>query len=1098
MIRVLPKPGHPTGGALCAKGRSAPEQIASPLRLTRPLRRTTPRDASDPKWEEIGWDEALDEIGSRLHTARESHGAESVAFALTTPSGTPMVDSAEWVERFVRLYGSPNVLYAVEVCGWHKDYAHALTFGRGIGMPDIERADVVLLWGHNPARTWLAQASRIATARQRGAQVVVIDPKQEGSAQQADLWIRVKPGADAAIALGAIRHLIETGRYAPDFVRRWTNASLLLDTVSGEWLSAQDFWPGLPADAMVTCDPQGRLRAWQRGSEIPEDTPLDVGGSACDVHGKRRHYASAFRLLAEHVAPYTVEKVVALAWTDAESIHRFNTILENAPRLAYHSWTGVGQHVNATQTERAIATLYALTGACDREGGNIWTVAPPWRQLNDYADLLPQAQRDKALGLEALPLGPPRLGWITARDLRRAVLEDAPYAVRTLMSFGTNLLATHAESTENLRMLQALDFHVHVDMFMNPTALNADIVLPASMPWEREALKLGFEITQAAVEMVQLRPRMIAPPGEARADYEIVMALALRLGMADAFFGGSVEAGWNHQLAPLGITVEQLRGQPEGLSFPQHAPRRKFARTGADGSPVGFDTATRRVELYSTALHGIGQPPLPSFVDAAPVTPESAFPIVLTTAKSGWFVHSSHRHVASLRRKSPHPQVQVSTALAHRIDVHEGEWVRVVTPAGSVRLTARIDPQLHDEVAVAEFGWWQGCDALGLSDESLQSSNINSILSDAQRDPVSGSVPLRAVACRIEPDAASRQHLWRGMRRFRLIEKRTVTAGVEAFEFETEDGMPLPDFLPGQHVVLSVPDFDTRRAYSLTSPCEAPSTLSIAVRLARTPNHPDGTMSSRLHAMQCGETVMLSPPGGTFTLPLRTQRPLVLMAGGIGITPFLGYLEALAALPNRPGKPPAVLLMHSCQNSGAHPFRDRLRQLAEQIGNVRIVSIYSQPLPHDRMGADYEGRPGDTADWLDENLVMQRPLAYLCGSSGFLQHARAALVAQGVPDFDVLEETFLTEMRIPDTMAPCAVRIEGERTFDWKTSDGTLLDAALQSGVELPSGCRVGQCESCAMTVVDGHVAHLAKYDGPADRCLTCIAVPLTPLVLRR
>nr|WP_264293974.1 molybdopterin-dependent oxidoreductase [Diaphorobacter aerolatus] len=149
-MKVLPLPEHPTGGALCAKGRAAPELLASPLRLAYPMRRRARRDALDPQWERISWDEALDEIARRLLAARAEHGAESVAFAVTTPSGTPMVDSYEWVERFIRKFGSPNLLYAVEVCGWHKDYAHALTFGRGIGVADLENADIVLLWGHNP------------------------------------------------------------------------------------------------------------------------------------------------------------------------------------------------------------------------------------------------------------------------------------------------------------------------------------------------------------------------------------------------------------------------------------------------------------------------------------------------------------------------------------------------------------------------------------------------------------------------------------------------------------------------------------------------------------------------------------------------------------------------------------------------------------------------------------------------------------------------------------------------------------------------------------------------------------------------------------
>ena len=157
LLSVEPLTGHPTGGALCAKGRAMPELTASPKRLLRPLKRTNPKDADDPGLVPIGWDEALDEIAARLAAIRAQSGPEAVAFAVTTPSGTPMVDGSEWVNRFVRHFGSPNIIYATEICGWHKNFAHAFTYGRGIGTPDYRNAEVIVLWGHNPARTWLAQ-----------------------------------------------------------------------------------------------------------------------------------------------------------------------------------------------------------------------------------------------------------------------------------------------------------------------------------------------------------------------------------------------------------------------------------------------------------------------------------------------------------------------------------------------------------------------------------------------------------------------------------------------------------------------------------------------------------------------------------------------------------------------------------------------------------------------------------------------------------------------------------------------------------------------------------------------------------------------------
>src|SRR5699024_8848322 len=136
-----------------------------------------------------------------------------------------------------------------------------------------------------------------------------------------------------------------------------------------------------------------------------------------------------------------------------------------------------------------------------------------------------------ALGLTELPLGPPRLGWVTARHFCRAVLEEEPYRVRALVSFGNNMLVSQADGDRSRQAIEALDLYVHVDMFLNPTAELADYVLPANTPWERDALRIGFEITQEAVEHVQFRPRMVEPLGQSRADYDIAADLAVRLGL---------------------------------------------------------------------------------------------------------------------------------------------------------------------------------------------------------------------------------------------------------------------------------------------------------------------------------------------------------------------------------------------------------------------------------------------------------------------------------------------------------------------------------------------------------------------------------------
>src|SRR5579883_2260967 len=125
-------------------------------------------------------DAALDAIVQALREAAAQSGRESVTFAVTSPSGTALSDSIAWVERLVRAFGSPNICYATEICNWHKDFAHAYTYGVGIAEPDFAKAGTILLWGNNPSATWLAHATRIADAKAAGARLIVVDPRRAG------------------------------------------------------------------------------------------------------------------------------------------------------------------------------------------------------------------------------------------------------------------------------------------------------------------------------------------------------------------------------------------------------------------------------------------------------------------------------------------------------------------------------------------------------------------------------------------------------------------------------------------------------------------------------------------------------------------------------------------------------------------------------------------------------------------------------------------------------------------------------------------------------------------------------------------------------
>lgn len=651
MTGARPDPRHPNGTAMCPKGRAAPEIAHSTQRLTTPLRRTNPKSDPDPGWQPISWDEALDEIAGKMRAIAEESGPEAVAFGVATPSGTMVSDATEWIERLIRGFGSPNTVYSAELCNWHKDSAHAFTFGSPLPPPDYAHADLALLWGFNPAKTWLAQSAAVSAAQARGMKLAVIDPRRSTSALGAEHWLRVRPGTDAALALGLAQLLIEQGAYDEEFVRGWTNAPFLVRCDTGRFLRADELTEGAaPSDGFVVWNEQGERPEpydTHRAAHRPERFAL-TGTYRIATRTGSVTCVPSFQKYADACARWPVARVAETTWIPEAEIRALADAIAAAGSVAYYGWTGVGQSANASQTERAMATLYALTGSYDTPGGNHVVAPPPYAPA---AGKLAPEQQAKALGLDKHPLGPPASGYINAGDLCRAVEHQDPYAVRALIGFGSNLVVAQPGSDRMAQALRTLEFQVHIDLFHNPTSRTADIVLPVNSAWEHEGLRFGFETNHQAAEHIQLRQRMVEPQGSSRSDTEVVFALARRLGLGELFFDGDIEAAWNHQLAPLGLTTDALRARPGGMRIRKPVRHRKYASEQADGTVTGFGTPTRRVEFYSERLAAYGYPPVPEHREPAATSPD--FPLVLTNAKSGYFVHSQHRAVASLRRRSP-------------------------------------------------------------------------------------------------------------------------------------------------------------------------------------------------------------------------------------------------------------------------------------------------------------------------------------------------------------------------------------------------------------------------------------------------------------
>ncbi|WP_406642554.1 molybdopterin-dependent oxidoreductase [Amycolatopsis sp. WGS_07] len=697
LLALRPLPGHPTGGAICVKGKAAPEIVAHPDRLLHPLRRTAPKGAADPGWERVGWDEALATIASRLTAIAEESGPEAVVFGSASPSTSAMSDTIEWLTRLRRAFGSPNLVSYMELCGWGRHLATLYTWGEPVPggyLPDLENAQCILYWGYNPSVSRLAHATATTAALRRGAKLVVVDPRRAGLASKASQWLRVRPGTDAALALSITHVMIDNGWYDKEFVERWTNAAK-------------------PVGAS--------RRVWD--------------------------------LIVEECARFTPEAAEEITGVPADQIAATARLLWEHRPVAFYTWSGLEQQSNATQTVRAIGQLYALTGCIDAPGGNV-LFTPVSTNPVDGRELLPPEQRRKAIGIQPRPLGPAKFEFITGEDFYRAALTGVPYRARALVNFGGNLALAHGDSARGRDALRALDFFVHTDLFLNPTAEQADLVLPATSAWEAEALRIGFETSQAAQSTVQLRQPLVTARGEARSDLRIIFDLAVALGLGPQFFNGDIEAAWHYQLEPSGITLDQLRAAPEGIRLPLETVHRKYEQRG-------FRTPSGLVELYSEALLENGYPPLPTFAEPS-ISPRSRpdlatrYPLILTCAKSLFFCETQHREITSLRKSAPEPTVEMHPETAAARGINAGDWVRLETPLGSIRTKATFNVNLHPDVVCGQHGWWQPADDLGQPGYPPfgdGSANLNLVLSQGPSDPISGSSPLRASLCEITKDS---------------------------------------------------------------------------------------------------------------------------------------------------------------------------------------------------------------------------------------------------------------------------------------------------------------------------------------------------------
>ncbi len=336
------------------------------------------------------------------------------------------------------------------------------------------------------------------------------------------------------------------------------------------------------------------------------------------------------------------------------------------------------------------------------------------------------------------------------------------------------------------------------------------------------------------------------------------------------------------------------------------------------------------------------------------------------------------------------------------------------------------------------------------------------------------------------------------------------SADVLSLTMEDADGRPLPSALPGQYVVVRLqrtadgpPLF---RSYSLSG---AVSTGRYRISVKLEPNGAAGTYLGQ--QVRLGDALHVSSPRGGFVLQ-PGEHPVVLLSAGIGATPVLAMLHALAAA--RSSR--QVLWLHGARDRQHHPFAAEVRGLMRALTRGRSYVCYSSPGSQDARGEDFDATGHLSRAVLDEVGVPREAEVYLCGPTRFMAEMRAALAACGVAPGGIHVEIFNGGESMTPGIAGAAARTPHLPQADadtgplvsfarsgiaahWKASaHQSLLELAEACDVPVRWSCRTGVCHSCESGLVSGAVAYEPEpLDEPADgNVLVCCSQPLRDVVI--
>jgi anaerobic selenocysteine-containing dehydrogenase len=493
IIKVEGDPDHPVSkGTLCPKGLAVKQLTHHPDRLKYPLKRIGKR--GEGKWERISWDQAFDEIATKLQEIKDKYGAEAISSGIGTGR-----NHNDWSARFCNHLGTPNANDPMHFCMGPRCVASYYNIGiPAPNEPHYTSTNCLVAWGRNEIHSHPSVGRYIFDAVERGAKLIVVDPRCTKLASRADLWLQVRPGGDSALALAWMNVVISEGLYNKEFVTKWTygfdKLKEHIKQYTPEWAEPISWVPAAKIREAA------RLYATTKPACIAPGVSVEMQFNSWQV--QRMMY-----MLSALTGNFDVPggNIIWVPPLGGFFLNCDNDVLPPEQRAK------------------------ALEGGAKLNGGHDW--GPPNFVLE----------------------GPP---------LWEAITTGKPYPVKAIMWMAHNPMVGLPNTKAVKEALEMIEFLVVGDFFMTPTAELADIVLPnATWPersevgwfttplehaqfWDKDAFPVF-----AWVKAVQV--------GETKSELEIYNELAKRMKLGG--FWDKIEDAFDMLLKPTGLNWEEFK-----------------------------------------------------------------------------------------------------------------------------------------------------------------------------------------------------------------------------------------------------------------------------------------------------------------------------------------------------------------------------------------------------------------------------------------------------------------------------------------------------------------------------------------------------------